>query len=186
MKKIPSEELRLCALNKRHDLNSFNSVSDELNDFLKNDALGGQNSMISRTYLCFYKERLVGFITLIGDTIEAKLMIKKDGIEDYEYEKYPAIKIGRLAVDKDCEGQGIGPHMLKWSIGLVYQISQRIGCRYITVDSKKDSIWFYEREGFKLVNKQRNRNFPPMYLNMYAFRQKMEHIESLGSFQENE
>ncbi|MBN1323911.1 MAG: GNAT family N-acetyltransferase [Methanotrichaceae archaeon] len=186
MEKIPQNELRLSALTKRHDLNYFNSTSDELNDFLKNDALDGQNSMISRTYLCFYKERLLGFITLIGDTIETKLMIITDGIDGYEYDKYPAIKIGRLAVDKDYEGRGIGPHMLKWSIGLVYQISQQIGCRYITVDSKKDSTWLYEREGFKIVKKQRNRNFPPMYLNMYAFHQKMNHAESLDPFQEDE
>jgi len=188
MVKIPPNELRIHALTNRHVdyLNSFKSISNELNDFLKNDALDGQSIMISRTYLCFYKEHLVGFITLLGDTIEPKFVTKTDGINDYEYAKYPAIKIGRLAVDKEFSGRGVGLHMLKWAIGLVNQISKQIGCRYITVDSKQDSIRFYEREGFKIVKKQRNRDFPPMYLNMHAFCLKMKHIESLDHFHEGE
>jgi hypothetical protein len=94
---IPDSELWTIPPNKTHNLSSFSCLSQELNDFLKNDALIDQNNMISRTRLCFWNNELVGFFTLIADTIEAKAVI--DGLEHYEYRKYPGVKIARLAVD---------------------------------------------------------------------------------------
>ena len=76
---IPDSELHTVPLNKNHILSSFSCLSQELNDFLKNDALNDQNNLISRTSLCFWNSELVGFYTLIADTIEAKAVI--DGLE---------------------------------------------------------------------------------------------------------
>nr|WP_255350456.1 GNAT family N-acetyltransferase [Methanosarcina sp. WH1] len=135
-----------------------------MNDFLKNDALNDQKNMISRTSLCFWKDELVGFFTLIADTIEAKAVI--DGIEHYEYRKYPGVKIARLAVDTRFKRRGIGTYLLLAAIGKTLSVCENIGCRYILVDSKKNSIGFYQKNEFKLVEKYKNREFIPMYLNM--------------------
>lgn len=135
-----------------------------MNDFLKNDALNDQKNMISRTCLCFWKDKLAGFFTLIADTIEAKAVI--DGIEHYEYRKYPGVKIARLAVDSRFERRGIGTYLLLAAIGKTLSVCESIGCRYILVDSKKNSIGFYQKNEFKLVEKYKNREFIPMYLNM--------------------
>ncbi|AKB21963.1 Acetyltransferase (GNAT) family protein [Methanosarcina sp. WH1] len=120
--------------------------------------------MISRTSLCFWKDELVGFFTLIADTIEAKAVI--DGIEHYEYRKYPGVKIARLAVDTRFKRRGIGTYLLLAAIGKTLSVCENIGCRYILVDSKKNSIGFYQKNEFKLVEKYKNREFIPMYLNM--------------------
>jgi GNAT superfamily N-acetyltransferase len=120
--------------------------------------------MISRTSLCFWKDELAGFFTLIADTIEAKAVI--DGIEHYEYRKYPGVKIARLAVDSRFERRGIGTYLLLAAIGKTLSVCESIGCRYILVDSKKNSIGFYQKNEFKLVEKYKNREFIPMYLNM--------------------
>lgn len=132
---IPDSELHIEPLNKNRNLSSFSCLSPELNDFLKNDALNDQNSMISRTSLCFWKDELVGFFTLIADTIEAKAVI--DGIEHYEYRKYPGVKIARLAVDSRFERRGIGTYLLLAAIGKTLSVCESIGCRYILVYSKK-------------------------------------------------
>ncbi|MDD3042292.1 MAG: GNAT family N-acetyltransferase [Methanosarcinaceae archaeon] len=161
---IQDSELFIESLDKRHDLSFFSCSSSELNDFLKNDALSDQNNMISRTSLCFWKGELVGFVALIADTIEARAVI--DGLEHYEYRKYPGVKIARLAVDFRFERKGIGTYLLLAAIGKTLSICENIGCRYILVDSKKNSIGFYEKNGFKLVEKYKNREFIPMYLNM--------------------
>ena len=161
---IPDSELHTISLNKSHNLSSFSCLNKELNDFLKNDALNDQINMISRTSLCFWNDELVGFFTLVADTIEAKSVI--DGLEHYEYRKYPGVKIARLAVDSRFERRGIGTYLLLAAIGKTLSVSENIGCRYILVDSKKNSIGFYQKNEFKLVEKYKNREFVPMYLNM--------------------
>ena len=129
---IQDSELWTVHLIKNHNLSSFSCLSQELNDFLKNDALIDQNNMISRTSLCFWNDKLVGFFTLIADTIEAKAVI--DGLERYEYRKYPGVKIARLAVDSRFERKGIGTYLLLAAIGKTLSVCESIGCRYILVD----------------------------------------------------
>jgi hypothetical protein len=69
------------------------------------------------------------------------------------------------------------------SIGKAVKISDEIGCRYITVDSKPESIGFYEKHGFKVVKKYRNSNFPKIYLNIYPVIEMMQPKESLEEFE---
>ena len=83
---------------------------------------------------------------------------------DVPYREYPAIKIARLAVDKKYERRGVGRFLLLGAIGKTLKISDDVGCRFITVDSKQDSIRFYEKcGGFVLAKKHKNRRYPTMY-----------------------
>ncbi len=171
---IPPLELCIIPLEESHILSLFSSSNEDLNDFLCNDARKSQEDLISRTYLCLWHSRLAGFFTLVTDTIEVKLVEQEDGIDDYSYQKYPAIKIARMAVDEKLSGVGIGRYLLLAAVGKVHHLSQEVGCRYITVDSKRDAVGFYEKNGFKILKKYENRNFPPMYLNMYPIIQRIE------------
>jgi GNAT superfamily N-acetyltransferase len=172
MEKIIHTQLRIAGLSEENDLASFCSNSDELNDFLKSDALKAQDDLISRTYLCFWKGLLVGFVTLTTDTIGYNLVEQCDGIDGYAYQKYPAIKIARLAVDDRYKRRGIGENLLLWAVGKAYEISNQIGCRYITVDAKRESINFYKKYEFKMIKKHRDRDFPSMYFNLYSVDKK--------------
>jgi len=183
MEQIPPEELIIRPLTKRIDTIFFNSHSDELNEFLKKDAMGDHKNRVSRTYLCCWKKNIVGYVTLLTDTLELHAVSESDGIDGYFYQKYPAIKIARLAVDVKFERKGVGRFILLTSIGKAIKISDEIGCRYITVDSKPDSIGFYEKHGFKVVKKYRNSNFPKMYLNIYPVVEMMQPKESLEEFE---
>ena len=68
----------------------------------------------------------------------------------------------------------IGRYLLLAAVGKVHHLSLEVGCRYITVDSKREAVGFYERNGFKIIKKYENRNFPPMYLNMYPIIRRIE------------
>jgi GNAT superfamily N-acetyltransferase len=164
---IAEEDLSILPLTANSRIEAFRSINEDLNDFLRNEALKSQENLLTRTFLCFCRGSLAGFLTLVTDTIEVKLVDEDDGVDSYPYQKYPAIKIARLAVDKRYERQGIGRFLLLAAVGKVYQISKDIGCRYITIDSKRESMGFYERFGFKPIKKYLNRSYPPMYLNMY-------------------
>ncbi|MFV9631772.1 MAG: GNAT family N-acetyltransferase [Methanosarcinales archaeon] len=75
-------------------------------------------------------------------------MDEADSIDGYRYRKYPSIKIARLAVDETYERQGFGRFLVLAAIGLALSVSGIIGCRYFGVDSKGESMSFYERSGF--------------------------------------
>ncbi len=173
MSAIDEKTLRVVPLTRIDTLATFRSANDDLNDFLKNEAIESQENLLSKTFLCFCRDHITGFLTLVTDTIEVKLVDAGDGVSDYPHQKYPAIKIARLAVDKKFERKGVGRFLILAAVGKVHQISKDVGCRYITLDSKRESVGFYEKFGFKIIKRYANRNFPPMYLNMYPIVQQM-------------
>lgn len=164
-------ELRILPYTQRHDISRdiscFESTSLELNEFLKEDALKNQMELISKTYFCYHSDKLIGYITFATDILKAEEMRKEEHIEGVPYKEYPAIKIARLAVDKEYEGRGVGTFLLKVAVGKAYDISERVGCRFITVDSKQESIGFYQKSGgFKLVKGCEKKTYPTMYLDI--------------------
>lgn len=140
----------------------------DLNEFLKEDALDHQKEHIAVTYLCFYEENLVGYFTWLTDAIEIrgrdKRVFRKIGMT---YRTYPAIKIGRLAIDKRYRKQGIGSYLLKTVISNVLKYSEDIGCRYITVDAYPRVKDFYGRMNFKIYSQRKNVVF--MYLDIEEY-----------------
>lgn len=180
MEQIHQEDLQIVPLSKRHELNSFRCLSDDLNDFLKNDAFKDQEVMVSKTYLCYWNKEIVGFFSILSDTIEVEAIDDNDGIKGYLYRKYPSIKIARLAVDVEFERRKIGTFLILAAIGAAMSVSNIIGCRYLTVDSKANSIDFYKKLHFKIVEKYKKTDFPKMYIDMYPIVAAMRPKESLG------
>jgi len=178
MEKKPDKALHILLLNAKHDTSSFNSDNIDLNDFLKNNALKDQQDRVSRTYLCLSGKTAVGYITLATDTLEVHVVEGNDGIKDYLYRKYPSIRIARLAVDKNVKKRGIGRFILLAAIGIAIDVSNKVGCRYITVDSKPESIGFYQKNNFKLIKQYMHNDFPKMYLNMYPIIEMMQQEEN--------
>lgn len=172
------DEPEIVSLSERHDLVSFKSTNADLNDFLKNDSLRDQANLISRTYLCLSNESIIGYFSMVADTIEVQAINEYDSVDGYPYRKYPSIKIARLAVDKEYERNGFGRFSVLAAIGIAMSVSEIIGCRYLTVDSKPESIAFYEKLGFGVVEKYRSNDYPKMYLDMHPIFEMMEQSES--------
>ena len=135
---IPEKALSIELLNARnakYTLTSFDSGDEELDDFLKNDALKEQKLLLSRTHLCFYKDRLAGFITLAADSIrlDKDKLDASQHIDGCDYPAYPCILIARLAVDKRLQKHGIGHYLLSLAIGFagssLFQVG-RLNCNF--------------------------------------------------------
>lgn len=175
MEPIGEDELSIELLSARYFLSLFDSGNPELDDFLKNDALKEQRELLSKTHLCFYKDRIAGFITLTADSIR----VRKDKldecqiIEDCEYPAYPCILIARLAIDKKVQNQGIGKFLLLLAIGLA--LDGPLGCRYLSVDPKPDALEYYKKFGFDFWTSSRRR----MYLNIRDVARELRPDESL-------
>lgn len=71
------------------------------------------------------------------------------------------------------QNMGLGQQLLDWAIAHVTdQIMSNVGCRYLIVDSKQESIRFYEKNGFILVESSKDEKFPMMYIDLHQLNSK--------------
>lgn len=152
-------------LTKEHDLSEFECESEDLNDFLKNDALKQQEEKLNLTKLITCDEKIIGFVSLLTDSIKLKIINEntvkitiKEKLNISENNMIPAIKIGRFAIDKKYSGQGLGPHILKSIILNIKDIAENeVGLRFVVVEGYASAYNFYvEHNNFKSLKKDEN------------------------------
>lgn len=162
-------------LESRQQIKSFECSDGDLNDFLFNDALDYQNQLMGVTYLVADKpnDTVAAYFTLSNDKIsrdedERSIWnrISRPLPNEKRRKYYPAVKVGRLAVNSGYERQGLGQDILT-SLKMVFTSGNRTGCRFITVDAYRDALAFYEKCGFSyLTDKDRNAPTRLMYFDL--------------------
>ncbi|WP_067089220.1 GNAT family N-acetyltransferase [Methanobrevibacter curvatus] len=135
----------------KSELNNFRCASDDLTDFLKNDALKQQEQNLNITQLITCDKEIIGYYSLLTDSIELKNIRDTDSkniIKEKlpKNKKLPAIKIGRFAISEKYSSQGIGSQILKNLIFNLIKISEKIGFRYIIVDAYAKAYYFYVKK----------------------------------------
>jgi GNAT superfamily N-acetyltransferase len=151
------------------DITSFHSTEQELDDFLHEDALDNQVNRLSVTFLASWNDNHVGYFSLINDSIVAEAVHESDREPSWEYRKYPAIKIARMARHRDFSGHGIGTIMLLRIFIIVLHVSQFSGCRIITVDSKPGAVEWYRKNGFTPAQVKPRDDTIPLYMDFHRF-----------------
>lgn len=147
-KKVLLEEYTIEKLNKNHNLNDFYCKYDSLNRFLKHNAYEEQKNNFNVTYLAIYDDIIVGYFSLLTDYIQLK---KVNFPKEKSFENAPAIKIGRLAIDKKYERKGLGTSLLDVINNQIKDISNNVGIKYITVDAYVSARIFYENNEFEYI-----------------------------------
>jgi ribosomal protein S18 acetylase RimI-like enzyme len=146
--------------------------------YLKKNARKHHDEDISKTYVVVDENAavprpIVGYITVLASEIKNEMTTVEAVGEGYTYH-WPAVKIARLAVDERYRGRGLGRDLVSFAVALVMnQIMPYIGCRFITVDSNRPAVEFYEKRGFTLVDSEENRQHrtPVMFLDMHKLKQ---------------
>ncbi len=153
---IDFSQIKAVGLSKIYDLSKFDCGDDDLNDFIKNDALRYQSKKLTTTILFFFQENLIGFLSIVADSLKLNLDEKESyNLHQKKLEDIPSIKFARLAVDKNYQKQSIGSNILKWGIGYALDCSDRIAIRFITVDAYPNRRIFYEKFNFR-INQNRH------------------------------
>jgi len=139
-------------LTEEHDLSEFDCGDEDLNDFLKTDALKQQEARLNVTKLIMCEDEIIGYVSLLTDTLVLKNIndenlrekIKGDLNIKSKNREISAVKIGRLALDKKYIGEGLGTHILR-SILLDLKIisKKEIGFRFIIVEGYARAFNFY-------------------------------------------
>jgi len=164
--KIP---FRIKSLTVKCDVSNFLSSNEELTEYLREEALADQCNKTSVTHLLISEsDDIIGYFTLLTDSIKVKSINLGDDYRDFRYRSVPALKIGRLSTAKGMEGKGLGTAMLEISISFLIEITRHVGCRILTVDSKEGCEGFYEKNGFERARDQRGETVH-MYLDIGAF-----------------
>jgi len=153
MSPVDFDEVEPRRLEFNDDFSNFNcDHEDDLgcNEFIhsENEAKQYQKERHGITYLFFYEEEMIGYVTLAMSSIQAKRLDEED-ITAIHLTFYPCLLIGRLAVANEKRHQGIGKYLANWSTGVALEMSERIGCRYVVLETSENKVDFYLRCGFK-------------------------------------
>ncbi|MGA7676223.1 MAG: GNAT family N-acetyltransferase [Rhizomicrobium sp.] len=60
----------------------------------------------------------------------------------------PILRLARLAVDRQAQGQGVAQALLRTVFALAHKMSVDMGCFGIVVDAKPEATGFYRKLGF--------------------------------------
>lgn len=167
---IISADWKLHRLTTETQVSEFDCGDEDLNDFIKNDALKNQNDWLSVTMVLENSSgKIAGFYTITPDTLHKGRIAKSDKIGDYPYQKYPAIKLARLAVDKLYQHQGFGKELMSEFFVQAWQAVTTEGGRFITIDAKNDAVSFYQQYGFVSALEKSTESIIPLYLDFYRY-----------------
>lgn len=151
----------------KHPIATFDCGHADLNDFIRNDWAQQAEQRLSYTKVALYQNDLVGYITLLSDSIVLHDSEKKE--QDFQVRHVAALKIGRLATDIKCKGQGIGKAMMKYAVGVAFRMNELgVGCRFLTLDSDRGAITFYEHLGFVFSQHKdyKKKDYPNMHYDL--------------------
>lgn len=157
--------VKLKRLSPNDNIKPFDCGNTDLNGFLLEDdcivsnARHHANELLAVTYLIEdeEKQQTIAYFSLLNDKIEREITdnaawnrLSREIPNIKRRKTQPSVKIGRLAVSKEYQGQGWGQRIVDF-LKHWFTNNNKTGCRYITVDALANKAGFYERHGFKIL-----------------------------------
>ena len=126
-----------------HDLSAFDCGEPILNEWLKRRAFANQVTGASRTFVVVGdRNQVLAYYALAGGAVGSVRRNMPDPI--------PAMVLGRLAVDRSCQGQQLGSALLKDAFLRTVSVSENVGIRALLVHAINDAAkQFCIRRGFQ-------------------------------------
>jgi len=130
-----------------HDLAPFDCGEPALDAWLKRQALRNEAGGASRTYVACAGARVAGYYSLAAGAVvraEAPRPMQRNMPDPI-----PVMVLGRLAVDRSFQGQGIGRALLRDAVLRVLRAAEIAGIKAILVHAiSDDAREFYLASGF--------------------------------------
>ncbi|MHB0989902.1 MAG: GNAT family N-acetyltransferase [Burkholderiales bacterium] len=131
-----------------HDSSAFDCGERVLNDWLQRRALSNQTSGASRTFVATSETQAVlGYYALAAGAVDH--VTAASAIRRNMPDPVPVMVLGRLAVDRSCQGRGLGADLLRDAILRTARLAQEIGIRALLVHALDEKARaFYVHHGF--------------------------------------
>ena len=140
----------------RHNRSQFQSGSGDLDLWLRQTAQQHQKRGISKTFVAVddaEPARVLGFYALTACEISTQEL--PDELSRRLPRKVPGIRLGRLAVDRATQGQGLGELLLLDAIRRSRWVLEHVGVHALFVDAKDaKAAAFYRKYGFRSLPDQ--------------------------------
>jgi GNAT superfamily N-acetyltransferase len=138
-------------LSSEHDVSSFaNGKHPSLDDWLRDRGFASEG-LSARTYVvcdAAAPSRVVGYYA-ISTAMEQRAALPSARLRRGMPERVPLLLIGRLAIDRDFQGMGLGTELLADALRRCLAASQIAGARGIVAHAiDDDAVGFYRRHGF--------------------------------------
>lgn len=118
-----------------HNLDAFDCGEPVLDDWLKRRALKSE-SRFSRTYVVGDGDRVVAYYCISAGGVQREAAPGK--LRRNAPDIVPVSVIGRLAVDRDYAGKGLGADLLADALSRIALASQSIGIAGVLVQAKDE------------------------------------------------
>jgi GNAT superfamily N-acetyltransferase len=128
----------------------FDCGHPDLNDFFSNDCIAYSKELLGKSY-CFRLDSDQSVIacafTVSNDSIKVnslpnsrKKKLVKSIPRPKQFRSYPAVLIGRLGVNQNYKGVGIGRELMDFIKSWFIDPNNKTGCRFIVVDAYNEPI----------------------------------------------
>jgi GNAT superfamily N-acetyltransferase len=138
-------------LHAQHDVSRFdNGKHPSLDAWLKKRALASEG-LSARTYVicsCDMPQRVIGYYA-ISTAMEQRISLRTAKLRRATPDQVPLLLIGRLAVDREYQGKGMGADLLHDGVRRCLEVSEIAGVRAIITHAIDDhATRFYQHHGF--------------------------------------
>ncbi len=128
----------------------FDSGEESLDRYLADRALTNHLADLGRCYVCVDgdTDKVLGYYTLSAVAVEHADLPGK--VRRNAPNPVPAVLMGRLAIDTQAQGSGLGRFLVRDAILSTLAAANRIGVRILLVHALHEpAATFYEKLGFK-------------------------------------
>jgi GNAT superfamily N-acetyltransferase len=130
-----------------HDVESFSCGVHSLDNWLKRHAHKNEASGASRSYVVCIGNTVVGYYCLAAGAIDRDEAPKP--LQRNMPDPIPVMVLGRLAVDRSYQDQGIGSALLRDAVLRVLQVAEIAGVKAILVHAiSEEAKAYYLSKGF--------------------------------------
>ena len=138
----------LTPLDAAHNRAGFNSDSELLNRYLREQATQDIRRRVAACFVALADgQRIAGYYTLASASLLLADLPASTGKKLPRYPTVPAVRMGRLAVDQEFKGQGLGGALL--ADALERAANSEIAAFAMMVDAKDETAAaFYRHHGF--------------------------------------
>lgn len=138
----------LVPLDKKHDRTTFRSDSESLNRYLQEQVTQDIRRRVTACFVALAEgQRIAGYYTLASASLLLNDLPASTSKKLPRYPTVPAVRMGRLAVDRAFKKQGLGGALLVDA--LKRAASSEIAAFALIVDAKnEEASAFYRHHGF--------------------------------------
>ena len=132
-----------------HQRAGFDCGEPALNDFLQRQAGQLGRKGFCKTYVALAANGLsvTGFVTLSAGQAQTHSLPAHLKLPRYPV---PILRVGRLAVDRSAQGQGIGQQLMAFALKLALDFSKNVGLYAVVIETKHDHAKaYYQAMGFQ-------------------------------------